>query len=102
MVSLLTPAMRQSCENDQPLPLRFVLLYVLLLGVLGVLFLRLPTSFLPDEDQGTLYAQITLPVGATQERALDVIAQVENYFLDHEKDAVRSVRRFLLEAGIGP
>ena len=72
-------------------PLRFVLLYVLLLGVLGVLFLRLPTSFLPDEDQGTLYAQITLPVGATQERALDVIAQVENYFLDHEKDAVRSV-----------
>ncbi|WP_300754561.1 efflux RND transporter permease subunit [Janthinobacterium sp.] len=70
---------------------RSMLLYVLLLAGLVFVFLRLPTSFLPEEDQGILFTQIQLPTGATQERTLGVIKQVENHFLNDEKDAVASV-----------
>ena len=55
------------------------------------LFLRLPTAFLPDEDQGVLFTQVQAPVGATQERTMEVIRKVERHFLDNEKDAVQSV-----------
>ncbi|PWV59806.1 efflux RND transporter permease subunit [Plasticicumulans acidivorans] len=72
-------------------PLRSLLVYALIIGGLGTLFARLPTSFLPDEDQGSLLVQITLPVGATQSRALNVIGQVEKYFLENEKDTVRGL-----------
>src|SRR5450830_505800 len=70
---------------------RSMLLYVLLLAGLVFVFLRLPTSFLPEEDQGILFTQIQLPTGATQERTLGVIKQVEEHFLKDEKDAVASV-----------
>jgi multidrug efflux pump len=46
--------------------------------------MRLPTSFLPEEDQGVLFAQIQLPTGATQERTLKVIEQVEQHFMNDE------------------
>lgn len=49
--------------------------------------MRLPTGFLPDEDQGMLFAQIQLPTGATHEDSLKVMEQVERYFLEEEKDA---------------
>ncbi|KAB8042587.1 efflux RND transporter permease subunit [Janthinobacterium aquaticum] len=68
-----------------------MLMYVLLLGALVVVFMRLPTSFLPEEDQGILFTQIQLPTGATQERTLGVIKQVENHFLTNEKATVASV-----------
>ncbi len=55
------------------------------------LFLRLPTAFLPAEDQGVLFTQVQAPVGATQERTMEVIRKVERHFLDNEKDAVQSV-----------
>ncbi|NYE58977.1 multidrug efflux pump [Duganella sp. 1224] len=70
---------------------RSLVLYGVLLLVLGFVFLRLPTSFLPEEDQGVLFSQIQLPTGATQERTLKVIEKVENHFLTNEKDNVASV-----------
>ena len=61
-----------------------VLIYVGLIAVLVVLFLRLPTAFLPEEDQGIVLSQITLPVGATQSRTLAVAKQVEHHFMVDE------------------
>ncbi len=69
---------------------RFVLLYALLGLGLVFLFMRLPTSFVPDEDQGLLIVSLQLPAGATQERTNKVIAQVEEHFLENEKDNVES------------
>lgn len=77
---------------------RFVLLYALLGVVLVVLFMRLPTAFVPDEDQGTLFVSLQLPAGATQERTDKVIEQVEQYFLENEKDTLAST---FLVAGFG-
>ncbi|HAT30190.1 MAG TPA: hydrophobe/amphiphile efflux-1 family RND transporter [Janthinobacterium sp.] len=70
---------------------RTMLLYALLLAALAVVFIRLPTSFLPAEDQGVLFSQVQLPTGATQQRTLKVIEQVEQHFLVGQKDAVASV-----------
>ena len=77
---------------------RFVLLYVLIGVGLVFLFLRLPTSFVPDEDQGLLIVSIQLPAGATQVRTSKVIAQVEQHFLEKEKDNVDST---FMVAGFG-
>jgi multidrug efflux pump len=71
--------------------LRWALVYGVLVVAMLVLFLRIPTSFLPEEDQGIMFSQIQLPAGATQERTLKVVDQVENYFQTHEKGAVSSV-----------
>src|SRR5690606_11989764 len=59
--------------------------------VMAVLFLRLPSSFLPPEDQGVLMAQVQAPVGATQQRTMASIEKLEQHFLDNEQDAVESV-----------
>jgi multidrug efflux pump len=67
-------------------PLRWMLMYGLIVAALGVLFVRLPTGFLPSEDQGQVMVQYSLPVGASTGRTLDVAKQVENYFLNEEKD----------------
>ena len=56
--------------------------------VLAVLFLRLPTSFLPTEDQGQVMVMYTLPAGATNERTEAVRDRVQSYFTDHEKGTV--------------
>nr|WP_315253161.1 efflux RND transporter permease subunit [uncultured Duganella sp.] len=70
---------------------RSLIVYAIILVVMGVAFMRLPTSFLPEEDQGVLFSQIQLPTGATQERTLKVIEKVENHFLVNEKNNVASV-----------
>ena len=70
---------------------RIMLIYALLVGGVGFLYAKMPTAFLPDEDQGSLFAQIQLPAGSSQEETLKVIAQVEKYFLEEEKDAVDSL-----------
>ncbi|MQA39637.1 efflux RND transporter permease subunit [Rugamonas aquatica] len=70
---------------------RSLVMYALLLAVLAFVFMRLPTSFLPEEDQGVLFSQIQLPTGATQQRTLKVIEKVEQHFLNEEKDSVASV-----------
>ncbi|WP_416307231.1 efflux RND transporter permease subunit [Neptunicella sp. SCSIO 80796] len=67
---------------------RFMIIYVVLIAGLVFLFTRLPTSFLPDEDQGILFAQMVLPQGATQERSSIVMDKIEQHFLETEKDNV--------------
>ena len=70
---------------------RSMIVYALLLAAMAVVFIRLPTSFLPQEDQGVLFSQIQLPTGATQERTLKTIEKVEDHFLNGEKANVASV-----------
>jgi multidrug efflux pump len=70
---------------------RYMVIYVAIVIALGVLFMRLPSSFLPDEDQGIMFTQMTLPVGATKERSMVVMDQIEKHYLEDEKAAVRSV-----------
>jgi multidrug efflux pump len=72
-------------------PLRFLLLYGTIVAAMVFLFLRLPTSFLPDEDQGFLICQVQLPAGATQERAIRVMNQLVRHFLEDESKTVEGV-----------
>ena len=72
-------------------PGRFMAVFAALAVVMGVLFVRLPSSFLPNEDQGILMALVSTPVGATQERTLESIAKLENHFLENESELVESV-----------
>jgi HAE1 family hydrophobic/amphiphilic exporter-1 len=69
---------------------RYVVAYVVIVAGLGFLFMRMPTSYLPDEDQGILMSQILLPTGSTLEQTQAVTAQVQQYFLENEKAAVDS------------
>jgi multidrug efflux pump len=70
---------------------RFMLVFVAMAALMIYLFMRLPTAFLPQEDQGVLFAQILAPVGSTQERTLAVLQQVENHFLTQETSTVDSM-----------
>jgi HAE1 family hydrophobic/amphiphilic exporter-1 len=70
---------------------RFLLGFLVIVAALGLLFQRMPTAYLPDEDQGTMYAQVLLPAGSTMEQTEEVMAQVRRYFEEHEKGAVASV-----------
>lgn len=70
---------------------RYLLIYVLIVAGMAVLFLRLPTSFLPDEDQGVFMTMVQLPAGATQARTQKVLDKVTNYYLNSEKANVDSV-----------
>ena len=70
---------------------RWMVVYVLLLGGMVFLFLRLPTSFLPLEDRGMFITSVQLPSGSTQQQTLKVVQKVENYFHTQEKDNVVSV-----------
>jgi multidrug efflux pump len=70
---------------------RYMGIYLAIVVVLGLLFTRLPTSFLPDEDQGVFFTQMTLPVGATKERSIAVMDQIEKHYLENEQANVRSV-----------
>ncbi len=72
-------------------PFGFLALFVLLIGGVYLLFVRLPSSFLPEEDQGVLMTMITLPQGATQARTLEVVKQVEKHFLEDEKANVDGI-----------
>lgn len=72
-------------------PLRWMLTYAVIVAALALLFLRLPNSFLPDEDQGEIMVMFTLPAGATMERTREVTGQVEKYFLETEKDNVAAL-----------
>ncbi|MDR1063375.1 MAG: efflux RND transporter permease subunit [Azoarcus sp.] len=71
----------------------FLLIYGAIIAVLAVLFHRLPTSFLPEEDQGLMPTLVTLPAGATQERTLAVLDKVRAYYReqDPEKDKIDTV-----------
>ena len=79
--------------------LRWIVIYVLLLGGMVFLFLRLPTSFLPLEDRGMFTTSVQLPSGSTQQQTLKVVEQIEKYYFTHEKDNIMSV---FATVGSGP
>uniref|UniRef100_UPI002609F1E8 efflux RND transporter permease subunit n=1 Tax=Hydrogenophaga sp. TaxID=1904254 RepID=UPI002609F1E8 len=60
---------------------RTLVIYLAIVAAAAVVYMRLPTSFLPGEDQGTMLVNVQLPPGATQGRTLDVIKQVEDFIL---------------------
>ncbi|NLB55987.1 MAG: efflux RND transporter permease subunit [Lentisphaerae bacterium] len=70
--------------------LRFFAIYILVALGLGYIALSMPSSYLPDEDQGVLLAQIVLPVGATLEQTEKIAQEVMEYFLEEEPEAVES------------
>jgi multidrug efflux pump len=70
---------------------RWMMIYGVIILVLGFLFIRLPTAFLPEEDQGLMFTLVQLPPGATEQRTSAVLDQVRTHFLEGEKDAVQAV-----------
>ncbi|WP_345760548.1 multidrug efflux RND transporter permease AcrD [Klebsiella quasipneumoniae] len=79
--------------------LRWMLIYIVLLGGMVFLFLHLPTSFLPLEDRGMFTTSVQLPSGSTQQQTLKVVQKAEDYFLNNEKQNVESV---FATVGSGP
>jgi len=72
-------------------PFRMGIVYLVLAGVMVGLFMRTPTGFLPDEDQGIMFTLVQAPTGATAERTREVMKQVEDYYLTQETDVVESM-----------
>jgi HAE1 family hydrophobic/amphiphilic exporter-1 len=71
---------------------RYIAIYILIVSGVAALFLRMPTSYLPDEDQGILLVQVILPANATLEQTISVLEnKVKAHFLENEKDAVSSL-----------
>ena len=70
---------------------RYFIVYGVLVGGMAFIFSQLPGAFLPDEDQGRMMVLVSTPPGATAGRTLESIKQVEDYFLDHEKEAVNGM-----------
>jgi multidrug efflux pump len=70
---------------------RYLMIYLAMVGVMALLFARIPTSFLPDEDTGAMYAIVQAAPGATKERTDVALVLAQNYFLEHEKDLVDKI-----------
>ena len=70
---------------------RSLLGFMLVVVLLGIVLLRIPTSFLPDEDQGFLFVQLSTPSGATKERTLESVKRMEHYLLNQEKESIESI-----------
>jgi multidrug efflux pump len=73
---------------------RWLFLYGIIVAVLGVLIMRMPTSFLPQEDQGSIMFQLNLPPGASLNRTRAVAEQVEDYLMNEESETV--IRTFTI------
>lgn len=71
--------------------IRYMTIFLIIVVALGFLFQRMPTSYLPDEDQGTMLVQAMLPANSTLEQTKEVMNGVKEHFLKNEKDAVDSV-----------
>ena len=71
--------------------LPFLLLYALIVGVMALLFSRVPTAFLPEEDQGVLFVQVMTPPGSTAERTQQTMDKMREYLLTEEAEVVNSV-----------
>jgi hydrophobe/amphiphile efflux-1 (HAE1) family protein len=70
---------------------RYIVVFLLIVAAMGYLFRRMPTAYLPDEDQGILMVQVMLPANSTLEQTRQVMDRVRNYFLEREKRAVEAV-----------
>ncbi len=88
----------KTVERSFSKKLRYAIIYVLIVAAVGILFLRMPTSYVPDEDQGILLAQIMLPTGSTMEQTKEVVDRVQRHFQENEKEAVESC---MMVTGIG-
>ena len=71
--------------------LRYLVIYLVLVAALVFLFQRMPTAYLPQEDQGIMYIQAMLPAGSTLEQTKQVLDQVRSHFLEDEKGAVEAM-----------
>lgn len=78
---------------------RWMLLYIAIIGMMALLFWRLPGSFLPLEDRGVFTTQVQLPPGSTQQQTLKVVQKVEQYYMTEEQDNIQSV---FATVGSGP
>jgi len=72
-------------------PGRYLVIYLLIVVGLGVLFMRLSSAFLPNEDQGILISQVSLPAGSSMERTLEAVKAMEHHYLVDEKDNVNGL-----------
>lgn len=79
-----TTKYRQSVSAILRRTIRFGLIYGGLIVILGVLFVRLPSSFLPDEDRGVFLTQMQLPVGSTMEQSLQTMDKIEQYYMSQD------------------
>ncbi|MBP1745834.1 MAG: multidrug efflux transporter permease subunit [Deltaproteobacteria bacterium] len=70
--------------------IRYGLIYIIIVAAVGTLFLLTPTSYVPEEDQGIMLAQIMLPTGSTIEQTMKITERVQEHFLTNEKEAVES------------
>ncbi len=71
--------------------LRYGIVFLAIVGAMGYLFQKMPTAYLPNEDQGTLYVQAILPANSTLEQTKGVLNRVRDYLLKDEKEAIKSV-----------
>jgi multidrug efflux pump len=68
--------------------IRSIAIYLVLIAGLMFILTSLPSSFLPDEDQGNMYMMISAPEGSTAERTMESVKKVEDYFLNAETDTI--------------
>ena len=80
----------RTVERSFSSKVRYLVIYLCIVGAVGFLFLHTPTAYVPDEDQGLLIAQVMLPAGSTLEQTQEVVEKVKDYFLEHETEAVAS------------
>jgi hydrophobe/amphiphile efflux-1 (HAE1) family protein len=71
--------------------LRFLAVYLVIVAAMALMFHRMPTAYLPEEDQGIVFVQAMLPANATLEQTRTVLDRVRDHFLPGEKDAVESI-----------
>lgn len=79
---------RSSVRHILGFKIPYFAVFALIVVLMGFFFLKMPTGFLPDEDQGVLLTLVQLPPGSTQEQSLAVLKKVRDHFLNNEKDAV--------------
>ena len=70
--------------------IRYLVIFLLIVAAMGFLFQRMPTAYLPDEDQGILVVQAMLPANSTLEQTKKVMEAVRDHFMEREKEAVES------------
>jgi len=70
---------------------RWLVIYLAVIVAVGLLFVRLPKSFLPEEDQGLMFVIVQTPTGSTQETTARTLANISDYLLKQEKSLVESV-----------
>lgn len=88
---ILTRKYKMSIFNFVNKPIRWMTVYVAIIAVTILFFLKLPTGFVPSEDQGDLMLQFTLPVGASATRSENIEKTIRDYFLIEEKISVNSI-----------